>query len=64
MGAIDVWAQITTKRMAEQPWLAPLLRWTEQESSDLLPSVDSTIAAMDAANVDISIISAWHGPTG
>jgi predicted TIM-barrel fold metal-dependent hydrolase len=63
-GVVDVWAQITTKRMAEQPWLAPLLRWTEQESSDLLPSVDSTVAAMDAANVDISIISAWHGPTG
>ncbi|QKG72648.1 amidohydrolase [Erythrobacter mangrovi] len=50
--------------MAEQPWLAPLLRWTEQRSDDLLPTVSSTLAAMDAANVDVSIISAWHGPTG
>ncbi len=28
MGAIDVWAQITTERMAKRPWLEPLLRWT------------------------------------
>lgn len=64
MGAIDVWAQITTERMAAQPWMAPLLRWTGQEGAVRLPSVASTLEAMDAAGVDISILSAWHGPNG
>lgn len=54
MGAIDVWAQITTERMAAAPWLAPLLRWTGQTDKPLVPSVAQTVAAMDAANVDIA----------
>lgn len=64
MGAIDVWSQITTERMAAAPWLAPLLRWTDQTSEPLVPSVESTLHAMDAADVDISLLSAWHGPQG
>jgi len=64
MGAIDVWAQITTERMAKRPWLAPLLRWTERVSADLLPSVESTVRAMDEADVDIALLSAWCGPEG
>mgnify|MGYP003624703978 CR=1 FL=1 len=64
MGAIDVWSQMTTERMAAAPWLAPLLRWTGQVDEPLVPSVASTLAAMDAADVEISILSAWHGPSG
>lgn len=64
MNAIDVWAQITTERMAKQPWLAPLLRWTGNEERGILTSVESTLEAMDAADVAVSIISAWHGPNG
>jgi len=64
MGAIDVWAQITTERMAKRPWLATLLRWTGRDGQTLLPSVESTLAAMDAAGVDIALLSAWHGPEG
>lgn len=64
MNAVDVWAQITTPRMAEQPWMATLLRWTQQTGRQVVPNVDMTVAAMDAANVDISLISAWHGPGG
>ncbi|MEP3225823.1 MAG: amidohydrolase family protein [Parasphingorhabdus sp.] len=64
MGAIDVWAQITTERMARAPWLAPLLRWTDQSENAVLPTVNSTLAAMDAADVEISLLSAWHGPSG
>ncbi len=64
MGAVDVWAQITTERMAARPWLATLLRWTGQTSERLLPTVESTLAAMDEADVDISLIAAWHGPEG
>jgi predicted TIM-barrel fold metal-dependent hydrolase len=62
--AIDVWAQITTPRMAAQPWLATLLRWTGQESEPLVPSVESTVAAMDGAGVALSLVSAWYGPQG
>lgn len=61
---IDVWAQITTERMAAAPWLETLRRWTGQEGAPLVPTVDDTITAMDAAGVDISILAAWHGPNG
>ncbi|SIO19927.1 hypothetical protein SAMN02745824_3319 [Parasphingorhabdus marina DSM 22363] len=64
MGAIDVWSQMTTQRMAEAPWLATLLRWTGQTGAPQVPSTEVTLAAMDAANVDISLLSAWHGPAG
>ncbi len=64
MGAIDVWAQITTERMAAAPWLATLLRWTGQDGGPVVPSPASTLSAMDAAGVDISLLSAWHGPQG
>ena len=64
MGAIDVWAQMTTDRMAAAPWLAPLLKWTKQTEEPLVPSLEMTLTAMDAADVDISLLSAWHGPQG
>lgn len=64
MGAIDVWAQMTTERMAKAPWLETLLRWTGQSGDPLIPSTESTLRTMDAAGVDISLLSAWHGPQG
>jgi uncharacterized protein len=63
MNAIDVWAQITTERMAKRPWLETLLRWTARGAGEV-PSVESTVQAMDAAGVDIALLSAWHGPEG
>lgn len=63
MGTVDVWAQITTERMANRPWLKTLMRWTGREEG-MLESVDSTLKAMDAAGVDITLLSAWHGPEG
>ncbi len=64
MGAIDVWSQMTTERMAKAPWLETLLRWTNQSDEPLIPTTESTLRAMDAAGVDISLLSAWHGPQG
>lgn len=61
---IDVWAQNLTPRMAQAPWLKSLLRWTNQSQEQVLPSVGDTLAAMDAANVDLSLLSAWYGPQG
>lgn len=64
MGHVDAWAQILTERMAKQPWLATLLRWTGQSGESLLPTVDSTLRAMDEAGVDIALLSAWCAPSG
>ena len=63
MGAIDVWAQITTERMAKRPWMQTLLRWTGRSES-ALETVETTLRAMDEGNVDIALLSAWHGPEG
>jgi predicted TIM-barrel fold metal-dependent hydrolase len=64
MAAIDVWAQITTARIANSSWMETLLRWTGREGGHLLPTVESTLAAMDAAGVEIALLSAWYGPGG
>src|SRR5438034_441419 len=39
-------------------------RWTGQEIPDGEVPLDATIGAMDAAGVDLGLISAWHGPEG
>ncbi len=64
METIDVWAQITTERMAARPWLAPLLRWTGRSGEMLAPTPASTLAAMDAGGVSLALLSAWYGPEG
>ena len=61
---VDVWAQVTTERMANEPWLEPLLRWTGRAGQRLAPTVQDTVDAMDAAGVDLALLSAWYGPTG
>ncbi len=61
---IDAWMQITTPRMAAEPWLASLLRWTGQEEGGMLPDVPLTLSAMDDAGVETGLISAWTGPAG
>jgi predicted TIM-barrel fold metal-dependent hydrolase len=64
MGAIDVWAQIPTDRFMQEPWLAPLLRWTGKPD-DLHPvTLPQTLAAMDEGGVDLAFLSAWCGPRG
>lgn len=64
MQIIDVWAQMTTERMAQSPWLATLRRWTDRTGKPLATTPAETLAAMDAASVSISLLSAWHGPQG
>jgi uncharacterized protein len=60
---VDVWAQITTERMAGAPWLATLLRWTGRQGA-FVPTPRSTLEAMDAGGVEIAFLSAWYGPEG
>ncbi|WP_228003132.1 amidohydrolase family protein [Nocardia australiensis] len=64
METIDVWAQQVGPRMAQEPWLATLLRWTGKSSDDMAPGIDHTLARMDAAGVDLALLSAWYGPGG
>lgn len=61
---IDVWAQILTERMASSPWMASLHRWTGNTAESSTSGVEGAIAAMDAAGVEISLLSAWYAPSG
>lgn len=40
------------------------LRWTGRSDELVLPTVQDTLDAMDQADVDIALLSAWHGPDG
>jgi predicted TIM-barrel fold metal-dependent hydrolase len=59
---IDAWVQHPTERFLHEPWLASLARWTGGETPQM--GIDVTLEAMDAAGVDVAVLSAWHGPRG
>jgi hypothetical protein len=61
---VDVWAQVTTERLARSAWMEPLLRWTGRSDQAVVPTVADAVAAMDEAGVAIALLSAWHGPEG
>ncbi len=61
-GAIDVWAQPVNDAFLAAPWLASLQRWTGLGRT--APTLDETVAAMDAGHVDVALLSGWHGPAG
>lgn len=64
MSRVDVWSQILTAEMAASPWLASLLRWTRKTGASVIQGVEDTLKAMDAGEIDISLLSAWYGPAG
>ncbi|HSD77822.1 MAG TPA: amidohydrolase family protein [Solirubrobacteraceae bacterium] len=61
---IDAWMQHPTPRFLAQEAFASLRRWT----GGTLPAgevpVELTLGAMDAAGVEVGLLSAWHGPQG
>ncbi|CAF1363281.1 unnamed protein product [Adineta steineri] len=59
---IDAWGQHVTLRHVQDPIFDNLRRWTEKLSYNQAPDIASTIAALDAANVDRMLISAWYAP--
>ncbi len=61
-GTIDVWAQHVTERFLAEPWLETLMRWTGMPRTP--PALDQLLAAMDASDVDMALLAAWHGPMG
>lgn len=64
MGAVDVWAQMPNALFSQQPWLATLNRWTGKSGDEPPVTLDQTLSAMDAADVDVAFLSAWCGPSG
>src|SRR3954463_6995279 len=64
MTIIDVWAQHPTPRFIQHDMFASLHRWTGADTFAAPPAVEQTIAAMDAAGVAVSLLSAWYGPEG
>ena len=59
---IDAWAQHPTLRHARDPIFDSLRRWTKDGVPQVEQPVSATIAAMDQAGVDKSLISAWYAP--
>ncbi|CDO91029.1 amidohydrolase [Mycobacterium triplex] len=61
---IDVWMQHPTARFLRSDMLASLRRWTGGSMPDAEIPIEATVAAMDAADVDFGLLSAWYGPNG
>jgi predicted TIM-barrel fold metal-dependent hydrolase len=61
---VDVWAQVPTARMAAKPWFETLARWNKGSRESLTATVPNTLAAMDAADVRLALLSAWSSPSG
>jgi len=61
---IDVWMQHPTQRFLRSDMLASLRRWTGGSIPEDDVPIEVTVAAMDAADVDLGLLSAWRGPNG
>lgn len=60
---IDAWMQHPARRFFAHPMFESLRRWTGTEHVVDVP-LEFTLAAMDAAGVRVSMVSAWCGPQG
>ena len=59
---IDAWAQHLTLRHAQDPMFESLRRWTKAPVPTSVPPVSTTVAMMDAAGIERTLISAWVAP--
>ena len=59
---IDAWAQHPTLRHMQDPIFEPLRRWTGAPANSTELPVKTTVATMDQAGVDKSLICAWVAP--
>lgn len=59
---IDAWAQHPTLRHMQDPIFESLRRWTKTPMPTVELSIEATVAAMDQAKIDKSLISAWLAP--
>lgn len=61
---IDAWMQHPTLRHSQHEMFDSLRRWMKMEVPTQELPLELTIAAMDAAGVNIGMLAAWHGPEG
>ena len=63
---VDAWIQHPTSTFLRMPMFASLLRWRGLDPSRLPEAIPDgfTLAALDAASIDMALVSAWHGPEG
>ncbi len=61
---VDAWMQHPTRRFLEQEMFASLRRWTGGAIPEGELPIAATVAAMDAAGVELGVLCAWHGPQG
>ena len=61
---IDAWMQHPTQGFFGHEIFAPLLRLTGEEAPPEELPIDLTVTAMDAAGVELVLLSAWESPTG
>ncbi len=61
---IDAWAQHPTLSFLDDPMFDSLKRWTGKTWPTQELPIDLTLAAMDHAGVQRSLLSAWWGPRG
>lgn len=61
---VDAWTQHPTAAFLGEDMFSSLRRWTGGEIPDEVPGPELTLAAMDAAGVEVAVLSAWHGPRG
>lgn len=59
---IDAWAQHPTLRHMQDPIFESLRRWTKTPTPTVELPIRATVAAMDQAKIDKSLISAWFAP--
>jgi hypothetical protein len=59
---IDAWAQHPTLRHMQDPIFDSLRRWTRTPTPAAELPVSATVATMDQAGIDRSLISAWIAP--
>ena len=61
---VDAWMQHPSGRMLNHEMFESLRRWTNSLDVPETIPVQFTLAAMDAARVDVGVICAWYGPDG
>ena len=59
---VDAWMQHPTLRFIEHDMFASLRRWTGGSMPAEEIPIDATVDAMDAAGVQLGLLSAWHAP--
>ncbi len=59
---VDAWMQHPTVPFQQHPMFDSLRRWTGQDAPAEPVPIAASVASMDAAAVDVGLLTAWHAP--